>query len=85
MTKMIIELDEGDLMDLLSTLTEIKDSLARVEGLLKDIKEKINLDDIEKQNGIALVVNEKNMHSVQDIFNPTDVNDKQMEFDFDYK
>jgi|TARA_R110001599_G_scaffold147257_1_gene330521 hypothetical protein len=40
MTKMIIELDEGDLMDLLSTLTEIKDSLARVEGLLKDIKEK---------------------------------------------
>ena len=47
--------------------------------------QQINLDDIEKQKGIALVVNEKNMHSVQDIFNPTDVNDKQMEFDFDYK
>ena len=47
--------------------------------------QQINLDDIEKQKGIALVVNEKNMHSVQDIFNPTDVNDKQMEFDFDYE
>jgi Holliday junction resolvase len=47
--------------------------------------QQINLDDIEKQKGIALIVNEKNMHSVQDIFNPTDVNDKQMEFDFDYK
>ena len=47
--------------------------------------QQINLDDIEKQKGIALVVKEKNMHSVQDIFNPTDVNDKQMEFDFDYK
>ena len=27
----------------------------------------INQDDIEKQNGIALVVNEKNMHSVRDL------------------
>jgi|TARA_R100000030_G_scaffold49699_1_gene37497 Holliday junction resolvase len=27
--------------------------------------QQINLDDIEKQNGIALVVNEKNMHSVR--------------------
>ena len=29
--------------------------------------QQINLDDIEKQNGIALVVNEKNMHSVRDL------------------
>jgi Holliday junction resolvase len=29
--------------------------------------QQINLDDIEKQDGIALVVNEKNMHSVRDL------------------
>ncbi len=29
--------------------------------------QQINLDDIEKQNGIALVVNEKNMHSIRDL------------------
>ena len=29
--------------------------------------QQINLDDIEKQNGIALVINEKNMHSVRDL------------------
>lgn len=29
--------------------------------------QQINLDDIEKQNGIALIVNEKNMHSVRDL------------------
>ena len=29
--------------------------------------QQINLDDIEKQKGIALIVNEKNMHSVQDL------------------
>ena len=29
--------------------------------------QQINLDDIEKQNGIALVVNEKNMHSVRNL------------------
>ena len=29
--------------------------------------QQINLDDIEKQKGIALVVNEKNMHSVRDL------------------
>ena len=29
--------------------------------------QQINLDDIEKQSGIALVVNEKNMHSVRDL------------------
>lgn len=47
--------------------------------------QRINLEDIDKQGGISLVVNEKNMHSVQDIFNPTDVNDKQMEFDFEWE
>jgi len=47
--------------------------------------QQINLDDIEKQNGIALIVNEKNMHSVQDILNPSNVNDKQLEFDFEYE
>ena len=34
MAKVIIELDEGDLMDLLGMITEIKDSLIRVEKLL---------------------------------------------------
>ena len=29
--------------------------------------QQINLDDIEKQDGIALVINEKNMHSVRDL------------------
>ena len=29
--------------------------------------QQINLDDIKKQNGISLVVNEKNMHSVRDL------------------
>jgi Holliday junction resolvase len=29
--------------------------------------QQINLDDIEKQKGIALIVNEKNMHSVRDL------------------
>jgi len=29
--------------------------------------QQINLDDIDKQKGIALVVNEKNMHSVRDL------------------
>ena len=29
--------------------------------------QQINLDDIEKQNGIALIVNEKNMHSGRDL------------------
>ena len=29
--------------------------------------QQINLDDIQKQDGIALVVNEKNMHSVRDL------------------
>ena len=29
--------------------------------------QQINLDVIEKQNGIALVVNEKNIHSVRDL------------------
>ena len=29
--------------------------------------QQINLNDIEKQKGIALIVNEKNMHSVRDL------------------
>ena len=29
--------------------------------------QQINLNDIEKQKGIALVINEKNMHSVRDL------------------
>ena len=29
--------------------------------------QQINLDDIEKQDGIAVVINEKNMHSVRDL------------------
>ena len=44
MAKVTIELDQGDLMELLDMLTEIKDSLIRIEDLLKDTKEK-------KQNG----------------------------------
>ena len=47
--------------------------------------QRINLEDIDKQGGIALVINEKNMHSVQDILDPSDVNDRQMEFDFEYE
>jgi len=47
--------------------------------------QQINLDDIDKQSGIALVINEKNMHSVQDLLEPSDVNDKQLEFDFEYE
>ena len=47
--------------------------------------QRINLEDIDKQGGIALVVNEKNMHSVQDLLEPSDVNDKQLEFDFEYE
>ena len=47
--------------------------------------QRINLEDIDKQGGIALVVNEKNMHSVQDLLGPSDVNDKQLEFDFEYE
>ena len=42
MAKVIIELDEGDLMELLGMVTEIKDSLIRIEDLLKDTKEKKN-------------------------------------------
>tara|TARA_R100001082_G_scaffold12196_1_gene6520 strand:- start:1459 stop:1665 length:207 start_codon:yes stop_codon:yes gene_type:complete len=42
MAKVIIELEQGDLMELAETITEIKDSLIRIEGLLKDIKEKEN-------------------------------------------
>ena len=42
MAKVIIELDEGDLMELLGMITEIKDSLIRIEDLLKDTKEKKN-------------------------------------------
>ena len=34
MTKIIIELEEEDFMELLSTLTEIKDTLIRVENIL---------------------------------------------------
>ena len=45
--------------------------------------QQINLEDIEKQKGIALIVNEKNMHSVQDILNPSDANDKQLELNFE--
>ena len=47
--------------------------------------QRINLEDIDKQGGIALVVNEKNMHSDQDLLGPSDVNDKQLEFDFEYE
>ncbi len=47
--------------------------------------QRINLEDIDKQGGIALVVNEKNMHSIQDLFEPSDVNDKQLEFNFEYE
>ena len=47
--------------------------------------QRINLEDIDKQGGIALVVNEKNMHSVQVLLGPSDVNDKQLEFDFEYE
>ena len=45
--------------------------------------QQINLEDIEKQKGIALIVNEKNMYSVQDILNPSDANDKQLELNFE--
>ena len=47
--------------------------------------QRINLEGIDKQGGIALVVNEKNMHSIQDLFEPSDVNDKQLEFNFEYE
>ena len=35
MAKVTIELDQGDLMELLDTLTEINDTLARIEKLLQ--------------------------------------------------
>ena len=47
--------------------------------------QRINLEDIDKQGGIALVVNEKNMHSVQALLGPSDVTAKQLEFDFEYE
>jgi hypothetical protein len=35
MAKVTIELDQGDLMELLDMLTEINDTLARIEKLLQ--------------------------------------------------
>lgn len=34
MAKVIIELEEADFMEVVSTLTEVKDTLIRIEGLL---------------------------------------------------
>jgi len=50
MAKVTIELDQGDLMELLDTLTEINDTLARIEKLLQGERDGKSSRDTRKKS-----------------------------------
>ena len=50
MAKVTIELDQGDLMELLDMLTEINDTLARIEKLLQGERDGTSSRDTRKNS-----------------------------------